>query len=63
MEHCKCGKEAELAVLSSKVSQLEKRCDIKEANIKAIEAWQNKAIGYVLAFSTILSIAINKFLV
>lgn len=45
--------DAEVAVLASRVSQLEQRCDKKEAKLEALTAFQNRAIGYAMAASAI----------
>lgn len=46
-----CG--AMEAELRTRIEELERRCDIKEEAIKELEAWQNKAIGYALAASSV----------
>ncbi len=41
------------AELRTRIEDLERRCDIKEEAIRELEAWQNKAIGYALAASSV----------
>jgi hypothetical protein len=57
-----CSKEADVADLRARLTDIERRCDVKEDRIRVIEAWQNKALGYALAFSMIASFAVNKLL-
>ena len=45
--------------MQTKIEAIERRCDIKEQSIHVLEAWQNKAIGYAIAFSSVASIAVN----
>jgi len=43
--------DAEIAVIEQRTAQLERRCDDKERKIDALEAFQNRAIGYSMAAS------------
>lgn len=43
--------DAEIAVIEQRTAQLERRCDAKEKKIDALEAFQNRAIGYSMAAS------------
>lgn len=62
-----CPFNARIAVLETKMRDVERRCDlkdraitdIKEQDIKPMTAWQNKAIGYSVAFSFIASLIGN----
>lgn len=56
-----------VAVQDIKIADLERRCNVKdnlilsivEHDIKPMAAWQNKAIGYSMAFSFIASLIGN----
>lgn len=52
--------QVELARLTTRIVDLERRCTEKEKEIKVLQAWQNKAIGYILAFSAIITLFINQ---
>ena len=62
-----CSKEVEVAVLATRVEDLERRCDIKEKafealkkeEIKPMRAWQERAIGYSIVFSFLASLVGN----
>jgi len=45
--------DADIAEIKQRVKDLERRCDVKEDKLSALEAFQNKAIGYALAASAI----------
>lgn len=67
VECTSCPYNAKIAVLETKMRDVERRCDlkdraildIKEKDIKPMTAWQNKAIGYTVAFSFIASLIGN----
>jgi hypothetical protein len=41
----------QLAVLNNRVGKLEDSCELKHAKIEALEAFQNRLVGYALAAS------------
>lgn len=49
--HARRENDMKIAVLEEKVGQLEARCDKKDLKIEALQAFQNKAIGYAMAAS------------
>ena len=56
---------SKLAVAVERITQLERRCDKKDAKIEALEAFQNKSLGYAAAVAAIMQIlgpAISKLL-
>lgn len=51
--------DADVATLQEKVRQLESRCDKKDIKIDALMAFQNRAIGYAMASSALVSIGLQ----
>lgn len=51
--------DARIAVLEEQVRQLGARCDKKDVKIEALQAFQNKAIGYAMAASATVSIVMQ----
>lgn len=51
----------DLAVIEERVDQLERRCDKKDTKIEALTAFQNKSIGYAMAASAAVALAVQYF--
>lgn len=49
-------------VLAERVSQLERRCEVKEQKLEKILEFQNRVIGYALAASAIITFISNYLL-
>ena len=47
-----------IAVLEERVKQLEVRCDKKDSKIEALQAFQNKAIGYSMLAGTLAAVSV-----
>ena len=52
--------EYSLGQHEARIETLESRCDIKEAEIKVLNAWKNKAIGYVTVLVMVGTQIIDK---
>ena len=59
LDRRKC--DPQIAVLAERISQLERRCDKKDTKIEAIQAFQNKALGYAMAASGVVALAVQYF--
>jgi len=55
-----CSKEAILANLEARLQAVEKRVEHRDVTISILEAWQNKALGYVMALSAIATVVLNR---
>lgn len=53
--------DAKCAVLHERVTQLERRCDKKDIKIDALQAFQNRALGYAMAASAVAAFAFQYF--
>lgn len=53
--------DMKVAVLEEQVKQLKDRCDKKDQKIEALQAFQNRAIGYALAASAAISFMMQYF--
>ena len=54
--------DVKIGVLSERVDQLENRCDKKDTKIEALTAFQNRAIGYAMAASAVVTMAFQYIL-
>lgn len=52
--------DIDIADIKARVKEIERRCGIKDTAIKALEAWQNRALGYLMALSTIAAYVANQ---
>ena len=49
----------EVAVLANRIQTLEDNCKLKRAKIEALEAFQNKMLGYSMAASFCVTLVIQ----
>ncbi len=58
---CQQEQLVKIGVSEQRIEQLEQRADKNDIKIEAIQAFQNKALGYAMAASALASLLVQYF--